>query len=140
MKVYVATSGSYSSYDVEHVFLKEEDARAWCDADIGNHHERSWNEYDVLEAQPVYKTFYSLTWWPYLDDHEEGPGAAPNPRVISYEKVFLKDSRPAHRWDEYKCGPYDYTGLRIEGWDRETVMKVYSDQRGMYTARKEGIA
>lgn len=58
MKVYVATDGSYSDYQIKHVFLNEDDARTYAQST----HEGNYSEYEVREKIPERRVFYHLTW------------------------------------------------------------------------------
>lgn len=140
MKVYIATSGSYSDYRIDNVFLNEADAKAYTDAQI---HGRSWadasyDEWDVHEGPVERRTKYSLMWWPHLPDKESSSTALPNP----YTRDYTEDWSPVvtqlkHYWDHIDV--HDFDVLHVEGWDKQAVLKVYSEQRATYLARKEGI-
>ena len=132
MKVYVATSGEYSDFRIEHVFARQEDAESSAGAD-------SVTEFEVREEPVEMRSWHTLTWNPGLGDCERTSFALENP----YEQSWLKDfdGRPeyaVHHW----AGPPERTGpvLQIEGWDPRRVRKVYSEQRARYLAGMQTLA
>lgn len=136
MKVYVATDGSYSDYQIKHVFLNEDDARTYAQST----HEGNYSEYEVREKIPERRVFYHLTWQSHLPDCNKNSNHIANPHVWSYESDFTGDTMLAHHWYNRTAGPNQIGTLSVEGFGREGVMKVYSEQRAMFLARQEGIA
>ncbi|KAB8186895.1 hypothetical protein FH608_046240 [Nonomuraea phyllanthi] len=134
MKVYLATSGAYSDYEIDHVFARREDAEAYELAD-------RVEEFELHEGPVETRVWYSLTWWPDEPDgdHEvpmSGHGHRPdymltltNPRPIEGRRRDF-DARPnhvEHRWmGGYAKGK---ASLTVEGWDAERVLKVYGERR-----------
>lgn len=133
MKVYIATSGSYSDYRIEHVFRREEDASTYADALS----EGGWDGYEVLEGPVERRTWYQLTWWPHL------AGFVANPHTFHHTEDFIPTRQLTHTWSKnfsYKDGVNLPPVLKVEGWSEQDVLKVYSEQRAMYLAAQEGIS
>ncbi|MBG0828536.1 hypothetical protein HS041_12230 [Planomonospora sp. ID67723] len=127
MKVYLATYGSYSDYEVRRVFARREDAEAYELAD-------DVEEFEV-EAGPVETRFWhTLDWYPGDPDerqYEARPGrfhTIVNPREIcSLPRDY--DGHPRrieHRWSPRPIG---LGCLSVGGWDIERVRKVYGELR-----------
>lgn len=138
MKVYLATSGSYSDYQVLHVFTRREDAEAYELAD-------DVEEFELHDGPVEARIWHQLSWWPDEPDGEhtvEGGFSGhtytlTNPRPIrSYRQDF--DGRPnyvEHRWDP----GYHTNGkssLIVQGWDPERIRKVYGELRAEWLSRK----
>lgn len=120
MKVYVATSGSYSDYRIEAVFAREEDAR---DFELGEHFE----EYEVHEGPLEVRDWWTLRWFPRADSSRD---------PIPYSSPRAFDGHPnyaCHEWNKDAGHPM----LVVSGWDRDRVMKVFSEQRAQWIARKD---
>lgn len=134
MKVYVATSGSYSDYGIDHVFARKEDAEAYASSSD----EGSVREFHVSTAPVERRAYYRLGWRAYDDD---GPD---NPWEFVFEgEDYPADAtdRPASRWVRGNAGPHrPMHTLMVEGWDREAVRKAYQDKRAEYEAREQGIS
>lgn len=128
MKVYVATSGDYSDYRIMHVFARREDAEAYEGAD-------RVEEYELREGPVEMRTWYTLIWNPGQPDRDQAEGVrGPNPWMFGSREDFDGDLRRAgHQWD----GPPGRTGpvLTVKGWERERVLKVYSEQRAQHLAQ-----
>lgn len=139
MKVYIATSGSYSDYRIDNVFLREEDAKAYAQ---GKGDEGGWDEYEVHEGPVERRPWYCLTWCPHLEDRKGGSGVVANPFMTDYVQDYDPALKLCHEWG--KTWNYDpelrHDVLKVEGWDKQDVLKVYSEQRAQYRARKEGIS
>lgn len=136
MKVYIATSGCYSDYSIDNVFLNEEDAQAYAalNSDAGV------ESYELHEGPVERRVRYRLTWWPHIEDRKGGSYAAANPNEFSYTEDYDPDRKLSHRWETRSVGPFTEAILHVEGWDRQDVLKVYSEQRAVHLARKDGIA
>lgn len=129
VKVYVATSGEYSDYRIEHVFARQQDAEAYQGAD-------RVDEYEVRDGPVEMRPWHTITWNPDLGDREHDSMRLANPLESAWPKDF--DGRPeyaAHHW----AGPPERTGpvLYVEGWDLQRVRKVYSEQRAQHIARQD---
>lgn len=130
-KVYLATSGEYSSYRVRRAFARREDAEAYKLGD------------DVLDLEvsdgPVeVRRWHDLRWEPRLGDRAAQWPSVANPHVDSEYRDFDGDERhAAHHWVQITPGR---TMLKVGGWDLALVKKVYSEQRAQYRARQEGIS
>jgi hypothetical protein len=128
VRVYLATSGEYSDYGVDHVFARREDAEAYEGAD-------RVEEFELREGPVEMRPWHTLVWRADDPDTERTSLALENPYVQSWPQDF--DDRPgyaAHHW----AGPPERTGpvLHVEGWDLQRVMKVYSEQRAQYLANQ----
>jgi len=125
-KVYVATAGEYSDYRVLHAFASREDAESYKLGD------------DVLELEihegPVeVRYWYDLDWRSDKPDQSESSIRFGNPVIESELRDFDGNGKHVqHSW----------TGslLNVQGWDRELVRKVYSEQRAQHLARQQGIS
>lgn len=142
MKVYVVTSGEYSEYHVDGVFLSEDKAIAFCanhnHACLGDSCMDPFNieEYETMEdniestsEDIVYRYF---VWGMHYCD-------AP---VIMYDRDIEHDMK-TNKWrDKY----YDRTGFpKIQQYvylnrpDRETAIKIVQDRYAKWKAEKEGL-
>ncbi len=129
MKVWLATAGEYSDYRVLHVFAREEDARTYS---LGEDvEERELREGPVEVRARVY-----LAWSSWLPDREATSHHQANPYVYTCSEDYDAAAGTTHRWDDSHFG----RTLSVHGWDREGVMKVYSEQRVQHAAKREGIA
>jgi hypothetical protein len=126
MKIYLATRGEYSDYRICHAFSRREHAESYPLGD------------DVLELEvhdgPVeVRYWYDLDWRDDLGDRASDGLAAANPYVHSERRDFDgNERRVEHTW----TGSY----LNVQGWDKQAVMKVYSEQRAQYLAGQEGVS
>jgi hypothetical protein len=122
VKVYLATSGEYSDYRVQHVFTRREDAESYALGD------------DVMECEvhdgPVeVRDWHEIRWYPAMADQEGDSYRIANPR--EYQDLRDFDGRPdhvQHRWN------LNGTMLLVEGWDLQRVRKTYSEQRAQRLA------
>jgi len=126
VKVYLATSGEYSDYRVRHAFTREEDAEAYKLGD------------DVLELEvhdgPVeVRYWYDLDWRADWGDRKAISGVqVANPHMDSELRDFDRDERNVqHTWS----GRH----LNVQGWDKQAVLKVYSEQRAKYLAAQADV-
>jgi hypothetical protein len=128
MIVYLATSGEYSDYRVQHVFAKRGDAEAYALGD-------DVKELEVRDGPVEVRTWHMLMWHAERPDREADNLATANPAQFSSLKDFDGDPRNVtHAW----YGPPERTGpvLHVEGWDLRRIRKVYSEQRAQFLARK----
>jgi hypothetical protein len=121
VKVYIATSGSYSDYRIEGVFTREEDAGAF---ELGEDVE----EFELQEGPLEVRDWWTLTWYPQGQHGRD-------PLTHSARRVF--DGHPNYARHEWNKTSQFVPFLRVEGWDRERVMKVFSEQRAQHIARKD---
>ena len=135
MKVYLATSGSYSDYTIDHVFAKREDAEAYELAD-------SVEEFELHEGPVETRVWYSLEW--YTGDPEgefevSMPGVGhikpymltlTNPRPMESRRRDF-DGRPKHVEHSWRASSRG-SCLRVEGWDAERVQKVFGELRAAW--------
>jgi hypothetical protein len=122
MKVYLATSGEYSDYRVQHVFTRREDAETYALGD------------DVMECElhdgPVeVRTWHTLRWYANSPDHEGDSYRIGNPWLDSEQRDW--DGRPGHVQHSWHAVG---TQLLVEGWDLQRVRKTYSEQRAQRLA------
>ena len=128
MKIYLATAGEYSDYRVRHAFAREEDAEAYPLGD------------DVLELEvhdgPVdVRYWYDLDWDTREGDSRQVMGEPIGNPYISQPELRDFDGDERHVQHTWSGGIH----LNVQGWDRDLVMKVYSEQRAQFLARKEGV-
>jgi hypothetical protein len=89
-------------------------------------------EYELTEGPADVRPRYILQWIPAIPDRKTSGTALENPYVHSYDQDFDSGVRPIfHHWYE-SAQPGPPPRLLVEGWDRERVMKVYSEQRAQY--------
>ncbi|MEU7863450.1 hypothetical protein [Nonomuraea sp. NPDC049141] len=118
-KVYVATSGCYSDYSVEAVFLHKEDAEAYSLAD------------DVLEmilqeGPADVRPNYLATWTKHNGDSD-----------WSYDQLYDGDDTvKATSGKTYLGDPW----VRVTGWDKERVLKVLGERKAELLAEMAGVA
>ena len=129
-KVYLATSGEYSDYRVQHVFARREDAEAYELA-------TGVEEYE-LQGGPVEVRVWHILWWNAEQPDAERDGSRlGNPWELTDSRDFDGNPRrAAHDWGRR----FGERVLRVQGWDRERVLKVYSEQRAQYIARQQGVS
>lgn len=128
-KVYLATSGEYSDYQVRGVFTHEEDAR---DYKLGEHVE----EYELHDGPVEVRTWHQLSWTPAIPDRKAENFTLANPNEYQELRDFDGRERHAeHQWREHPLGPI----LVVSGWDLARVRKVYSEQRAKYLAEQAGL-
>lgn len=125
-KIYLATSGEYSSYRVVKAFTTSDDAWRYPLGD------------DVLELElhdkPVEVRMWSEVWWWPHEPDSDGFNSW-NPSEEHTQKDF--DGRPKwveHRWSHNHRGQ---SVLVVEGWDVQAVRKVYSEQRAQHIAKRD---
>lgn len=126
--VYLATRGAYSDYRVCHAFARREDAESYA---LGDEVLEK-----VLRAGPVeVRTWWELDYHADWGDRQSFAGVqAANPYVYDEQRDFDGDER--HCVHEWRYGHV----LNVQGWDKQLVMKVFSEQKAQYLARREGVA
>lgn len=133
-KVYIGTTGCYSSYQIVHVFATEQDARDWRAEDPD---ERDYEEHEVLTGPlAIQRRPYHRLWWrTFLDDDLDG---STNPDERSYPEDYKRgtSTRPSVTW--HRRGE-DTALLQVEGWDHDSVLKAYQDERAAFLAHKAGL-
>jgi len=129
VKVYVATSGEYSDYRIQHIFASREDAEAYEGAD-------DVIEWEVLEHPVERRAWYEIIWSPKIEDRDQIPGfRMANPDESSWPRDYTgNDSGYAtHHWTSRGREVV----LCVQGWELDRVRKVYSEQRAQYLAQQE---
>jgi len=126
VKVYLATRGEYSDYRVCHAFAHREDAEAYL---LGE----DVKEMELHDGPVEVRYWYDLDWRAEWRDREGDGLAVANPLVNSELRDFDGDEKNVtHEW----TGKW----LTVKGWDKQLVLKVYSEQRAQYLARQEGVS
>ncbi|MFI7113976.1 hypothetical protein ACIBK9_47200 [Nonomuraea sp. NPDC050227] len=131
MKVYLATSGSYSDFRVQGVFAREEDAAAY---ELGE----SVSEYELWEGPQQVRDWHELTWYPDLpepvyerDSYYGGTMKMPNPyeETLVYNRRHYDgdERRVEHHWRD--AGGAHIGCLRVSGWSLEHIRKVFGELR-----------
>ena len=149
MKIYVVTSGEYSSYSYGPVFMHEEHAKAYVDSKGSR---GGWNNYDyeeeeLIEVPVTQRTRWHLRWPSKMPVFESADGhlstlvryEEPEPHIYSSVEDDLNELKVSVEWwHEMAFDGRDV--LSIQGPSEEAVLKVFSEQRAIYLARKEGIS
>jgi hypothetical protein len=120
--VYLATSGQYSDYRVQHVFTRREDAESYALAD---HVE----ERELHDGPVEVRDWHELVW---------KPGKAGDPWEQAEPRDFDgREGHAQHHWRTLDWRTPPEVVLTVTGWDLERVRKTYSEQRAMYLASQE---
>jgi hypothetical protein len=127
VKIYLATAGEYSDYRICHAFSKREDAEGYKLGD-------DVLELDVHDGPVDVRFWYDLDWRADWGDRHAVMGVqVANPHIDSELRDFDGNERHVeHTWSG--------RALNVQGWDRQLVKKVYSEQRAQYLARQEGVS
>ena len=137
--VYIVTSGEYSSYHIDAVFLTRAEAEAWIAPVKAN------REAQRLDGQLVS---------PYDDFEIEEYGIGFDPIkvrsvwAVSFNREGnVRESRLLG-WDAYPGGPYErkppydqteHIYVAVEASDREHAIKIAAEQRAHFLAKKYGM-
>lgn len=122
--IYLATAGEYSDFRVVAAFTREEDARAYELAD-------DVDEYVLHDGPIEVRPWWQIGWNADIDDREEDGWHAANPSESFEQRDFNgKPKWVQHAWHSRN----GRDRLFVEGWDKERVRKVYSEQRAQYIA------
>lgn len=121
MKVYVATSGEYSDYRVQAVFTREQDARDYALAD-------DYLELDLHEGPIEVRNWWVLHWYPQGQRGSEPHLTSRPDDYDGHANKIRHEWRTTHQYVPY---------LHVEGWDKDRILKVYSEQRAQYIARQD---
>lgn len=127
MKVYLATDGSYSDFEVRRVFARREDAEAYGLSD-------AVHEFEVEEGPVETRPWYRLSWYPDEPDgeseHEGHSGRTftlVNPREVWQARDYDGcPDRIEHAWR--RC-VRESGGLDVEGWDLDLVRRTFDELR-----------
>lgn len=134
MKLYVVTSGCYSGYGIEKIFLDPEKARAfllslgWSDVRI--------EEYETADDQIEYsKDMIEKSRWLYGFEYHEQQNRFDKSEWQLREKkpVMIKDIQRRYKNTDKKI----YVFLR--NMDDERAWKILQDTLAIRKAREEGI-
>jgi hypothetical protein len=126
VKVYIATSGQYSDFRIQHVFANREDAEEYGGAD-------DVTEYEVQEGPVPRRCWYTILWTPAVPDREGDGLFMANPHERGEARDFTGGDQASHHWTMRQ----NETVLCVQGWDLDRVHKVYSEQRAQYLARPQ---
>lgn len=137
-QVYVVTSGEYSDYGINRIFLDQDLAEAYCAA----HH----NDSPYGEDRPQIEV------WEISDSSDIEVDAVYKALWFSYSMSNYKSSNPIMSWEmEYNTSPFESKideihdcGHYISGYipvnktisDREEAIKIISDTVAKYKAEK----
>lgn len=124
-KVYLATAGEYSSYRVLHVFAREEDAADYGLAD-------NVEEVDLHDEPVEVRYWYTLHWFSWQPDSTSNPAEAGELRDFDGHAENISNYWGSTLIPERRT-------LTVQGWDRDRVRKVYSEQRTKYLAEQAGL-
>jgi len=127
VKIYLATAGEYSDYRVCHAFTRREDAEAYPLGD-------DVLELDVHDGPVEVRYWYDLDWRADWGDRKSDGFRLANPHIDSERRDF--DGNERHVEHTWSGGIH----LNVQGWDRQAVLKVYSEQQAQYLARREGVS
>jgi hypothetical protein len=128
MIIYLATAGEYSDYRVQHAFTSREDAESYKLGD-------DVKEMEVHDGPVEVRYWYDLDWDARKPDTAGGHGGfGANPGISEGEMRDFdgNERRAEHTWSG--------SWLNVQGWDRDLMLKVYSEQRAQYLARQEGVS
>lgn len=94
-------------------------------------------ELELLDGPADIRPWYILTWDTRMRD---AAGRYKDPFVWSENRDYDGSEVPIrHHWSgQYPDGPGIY--LNVQGWDRDLVLKVYSEQRAKALAGQEGVS
>lgn len=144
MKVYIVTTGSYSSYGISQVFQNKADAEQYA-ATFSGSSDAEVEEYELREGPVKKRARWHLQWYSCLPAFldlgvRKIRYEVPEPRVWSYDEDDLGEQiKISVTWvHEKSYGDRDV--LSINGPSEEAVRKVFSEQRAQYLARKEDIS
>lgn len=140
MKVYLATSGSYSDYRVLGVFARLRDAEAYELAD-------DVEEFELKEGPQEVRSWHTLRWEPDRPEPEyvvhfswSPPGGSkiPNPTEDSHPQRRDYNGHyktVEHRWVGHP-GKAGCGALVVSGWDVERIRKVFGELRAEWLNNK----
>lgn len=119
MLVYVATEGSYSDYGIVGVFVNQADAEACPLAD-------DWYAEELREGPMDVRSYHWVSW------EIPKPGYIRELFTYSTNREYDGIDKP-----DVTKGAY---GINARGWDKEQAIKIVSDYRAQFLAKREGIA
>jgi hypothetical protein len=142
MKIYLATSGCYSDYSVHQAFKNEEDAEAYIDGMYDGHVE----EYELWDDPVKKRKHWYLEWQSFkrvfsrVNGGLETRDVEPEPLISSWTEDAVGVLKLRVVWETMEFGGRTLDRLTVHGPSEEAVLKVFSEQRAQYLARKEGIS
>lgn len=145
---YVVTSGSYSSYQIERVYLDKEAAYRFCDNKnrlLGFDGEYVVEEHQIGAGQAEYDGVGWRAWWRYdMRDDPREPGFDPrDPRCWKEsEKIdeIWHTGDPANARVTVRSTERNYTRIvQVIGTSREHVEKVLHDTAAEMKAEALGL-
>lgn len=141
MKVYAVSSGEYSDWHIDELFLKEEDAAEFAkqmnegkDSLYGD--EYGVDEWEVLESVPKVQITYVIT----AELHFNGKMGQPR-CTTEVEYVTEHDPKPLlHKGlleiKYYKFPTLKFGNLVISGPDNKQVYKVFSEKVAAFKSKQ----
>lgn len=128
MKVYLATSGEYSDYRVQQVFVRREDAEGYALGD-------DVQEFELREGPAETRIEHRLYWNSWTEDREETATTGANPWVATERLDF--DGQPHRVEHQWNHNSRHGSHLTVKGWDLVRIRKVYSEQRAQFIAKRD---
>lgn len=134
-KVYIVTSGDYSSYRILAVFSTRKMAKAYCDLynRAGHYNKADYEPWDLDGEQELVQS--GGLWWTVAFD---GGGDVIN----SYASVEKKGAEVSMKDKYYLIGRSPSNALVVTGIvapDKESAIKVAAERRAQFLAEREGI-
>jgi hypothetical protein len=131
-KVWVVTTGSYSSYRVDRLFATREAAEAWAALLDDEAEVDEWEVCDELPEHSLKLRLFQMVKW-----DGEGSERGATERVELVEGLH---SKPACEADEYASGYEPGVRLAVSGYDHDRVRKVFSERLAKMKAEgSEGV-
>lgn len=146
MKVYVVTSGEYSDYHVDGVFLSEDKAVAFC---ANNNHaclDESWldpfniEEYETMDEN-IESTNEDIVYRYFVCGMHLKRAYCDEP-VIIYDRDIEQDMEKNKRRDTdggRREFPRSQQYVYLNRPDRETAIKIVQDRYAQWKAERAGI-
>ena len=144
MKVYVVTSGEYSSYGIEAIFLTREKAELYC----ANHNvieEYTWydiEEYDTMDDN-LESVDEEFCYRYYVDPLRKKPRVA-EPTVMRWSEAE-KDMKRQSEWDDTQSGRlrdgFPRSQMLVYAYkpNKSQAIKIVQDRYAKWKAEKGGL-
>ena len=135
MKVYVVTSGEYSSYRIEEVFLNRKKAETYLAIQNGNFFYTTYKieTYETEDDNIEIRTDKKV--WRYIAIYDIG-----GKRIIRIDKpvrIFEKDYDDLSKDDDDRL--FYWVSCILDKRDDKKAKKILEDKVAEYKAKKEGI-
>lgn len=140
MKVYVVTSGEYSSYGIEAIFLTREKAELYC----ANHNvieEYTWydiEEYDTMDDS-LEGADEEFCYRYYINPQYKNPYVA-EPTVMRWSEAE-KDRERQREWNDTRYGRFPRSQMFVYAYkpNKSQAVKIVQDRYAKWKAEKEGL-